>query len=389
MLALPRKINKVFIYHEWEYRYQKGFITLQREVHRKSNSITQGISFQSKSLKSYQKKPRWISEVLKKLQKILHADANSNSDSYRIIFSHQSHQLKKIIRSQPNQNHQWKYWTFYIELIDKEQSFSQAFNFDNNPTSINTLFHSIENWLKKLKQYQNLPLKEKQKTGPLNPNTLLLSPNSVGLILHEILGHRLESDDFSQALQWSKGPSLSFQVLDTPGYKGKSGYTPFGDDGTKGEPIMLFDGLKRKSELIKAHKGSLRSVSADFHPIIRQRTLVTKILAKTPSCLSPPLLSNKSSLQILNIAEGNLISPSSRSSDQPQGHFIVSESIYTDKKGKSFRLEPFEFTFNDKDLLKLNFFGNAEFYVPGGGCHKGLQRGLSIAFKCHSAWMKI
>jgi hypothetical protein len=52
-------------------------------------------------------------------------------------------------------------------------------------------------------------------------------------------------------------------------------------------------------------------------------------------------------------------------------------------------LPPFEFTFLEEDLLKLKLFGKPEVFIPGGGCHKGYQRGLSISFNCHSGWLKM
>jgi hypothetical protein len=248
---------------------------------------------------------------------------------------------------------------------------------------IRSLIISIKNWTYSIDEYLKIP----ERNMNITPEAVVFSPSSIALILHELLGHRLESDDFHLLPNWKKKGKMHYRVMDYPGLPRTTGYTPFGDDGIKGKRVTLFDSKSLKSSFLTKNTGNLRAISEKFHPIVRQRNLVTKILDRN-SQYHEPKLENKSYLYVNKISEG-IIEFKSNSKLKPNCKFIVQESTFTNRKGEKIRLPPFEFTFLEEDLLKLKLFGKPEVFIPGGGCHKGYQRGLSISFNCHSGWLKM
>lgn len=380
MLALQRQIIKTFKNYTWDYRFEKNRLKLKRISAHKNCLIRKGTDFISQSLSIPISTPKWIEGNLNKFEEIL-----DQYEKYRLVFSKQNHQLN--LQSHASKalfkKHYWQYWTFYLEVEIKGKLYSKSFNLRESKPEINILLNSVKNWTNTIIDFLKTPISNKNQ----HPDILLFSSGSIGMILHELLGHRLEADDFQTLPKWTKKAKMHFRVFDSPGLPDTTGYTPFGDDGTKGKEVILFDSKNLNSNFLNKKSGNLRTTSALYHPIVRQRNLLTKTLANGQNSPSPDLRF-KSYLHIKNISEG-IIESSIDSIAKPICHFVVEESTFTNKNGQTVRLAPFELNFSEDDLLNLRLFGEPEVFIPGGGCHKGLQRGLPVSFNCHPGWISL
>jgi hypothetical protein len=227
---------------------------------------------------------------------------------------------------------------------------------------------SLLAWIKQIIDYENLPLWEHN----LLANKLVLSSEAFGYILHECLGHRLESDDHLRLLPTKQMINGSFDVWDTPGIPGCPGYVPFDDMGTDGRRIKLLAGKTGEQNWITADTGNLRATSARWHPIIRQRTLDVVTLDKLATPF--PL---KNTLWIDHISAGTF--------DGRKAYLIANMQRWQDSRGRLFRLPQIELKITPLDLKYLKPFGPKVLVSPAGGCSKNNQAELDISFYCPKA----
>ncbi len=225
----------------------------------------------------------------------------------------------------------------------------------------------LEGWLQEQLAYCTLP----EKMDEVNCSVIEFSPTALGYLLHESLGHRLESDDFKKPFEFSSFTPVNFDVWDTPGLKGTPGFCPFDDMGTQGSPVRLLEGKSGRQQLLTAKSGNLRAVHHGWHPIIRQRTL--EVHARKTS--SVPVAAK---IFIDEIGSGTFRNESA--------YLETSRQYYVDSRGRRVRMPRLQIEVRLDFVCGLNVFGDAHYVHPGGGCDKGSQRGLGISFKSPSAW---
>lgn len=153
------------------------------------------------------------------------------------------------------------------------------------------------------------------------------------------------------------------------------GFTPFDDEGTKGQDVVLFCGETLKTQLLTKVTGNLRAVSSAFHPIIRQRCFIVR--TRHPTAM--PF--QKTRLHLEEIHQGSW--------NGDHLNLIISKAVYRDAQGKNWRLPEMTLKMSTELILKMNTFSDTEIFHPAGGCHKGLQRGLDVTFQTPSAWIAL
>jgi hypothetical protein len=245
----------------------------------------------------------------------------------------------------------------YIEIRDNGLIFT---NFINS-------LEDLISWHESIQSYLELPEFE----GDMSPSILNLSPNAFGYFLHESLGHRLESDDFSDEINWNQFKPVNFDVYDTPGSKSDWGYTPYGDDGTEGSEVKLFCGRTGKNHLLTEATGNLRLLDYHYHPIIRQRCLMV-------DCQNEVVMPKSENILYLDNIEKGLF----------EGEKII---LYTNIQtflfqNKLYRLPKFIITLSIEDILNFKAYGKKIKVEPTSGCAKGFQKQLPISFYSTSSW---
>ncbi|HQT95591.1 MAG TPA: hypothetical protein PK435_13235, partial [Thermoanaerobaculaceae bacterium] len=174
-------------------------------------------------------------------------------------------------------------------------------------------------------------------------------------------------------IRWPRFKSANFDAYDVPGRKEWLGFTPFDDEGIDGRPVKLLDGVTGDQNLLGASSGNLRAAGFSWHPIVRQRCLQVRALAPAP----PP---EGACVLIDDISEGSF--------DGKTVELRSSRQCCRDRFGRSRRLRPIHLRFRPESVIRFRAFGDNAVRHPGGGCHKGLQRGLEITFDCPSAWCR-
>lgn len=236
----------------------------------------------------------------------------------------------------------------------------------------------LQNFVDGICTFQQLPEME----SPFHADLLELSGPAFGYLLHEGLGHRLESDDYRIPIDFKthkrRGRKLDFSVADVPGDPRWAGHTPFDDEGVMGSAVRLLNGEDGSQNLMTEDSGNMRAVDWSWHPVIRQRCLMVNTL-----CASEPLLNRRSkgTLRIDSVSHGSL----------EGGNVVLSGGLqrYIDGEGRAYRLPPLTLTVPVCSLNRFRPFGETAIHHPGGGCHKGLQRGLDVTFCAPSAWAPI
>ncbi|MDC0255921.1 hypothetical protein OAK75_13565, partial [Bacteriovoracales bacterium] len=152
------------------------------------------------------------------------------------------------------------------------------------------------------------------------------------------------------------------------------GYTPYGDDGIIGKDILLFNGSTGETNFLLPETGNLRLLNYHFHPIIRQRCLLTRVNEKKP-------FKKKGSIIHIESIENGFFKDEK---------VVLSSSIQTlEVDKKVFRLPPLKIQLEIEDLLHFKAFGENIVSEPASGCAKGLQRQLPITFNSHPAWCNL
>jgi hypothetical protein len=229
----------------------------------------------------------------------------------------------------------------------------------------------IETWLKEIEKLERLPIFSLEK---VQYEAIVFSPSSFGFILHELLGHRLESDDYSQPLKIGSEKCANYIAEDTIGAEGFWAYTPFDDFGIRGENVCLLDGRTGSHQFLGSSTGNLRASAHQFHAIPRQRCTEVTVLENLP----PP--AHSAFIEIKDIFEAELTGD--------YAILISASQFLQDKNDKRYILPRLKIKLNSNALFELKAFGERQQHSPAGGCHKGLQRGLPISFFCPSAWIE-
>jgi hypothetical protein len=202
----------------------------------------------------------------------------------------------------------------------------------------------------------------------LDFHSIEFSSEGFGILLHEALGHRLESDDFSSAISFTGKGKPNFRVWDVPGSIDDVGFCPVDDLGTEGKPVLLLDARTGRQEFLTAESGNMRAIDASWHPIVRQRCLVVESL----ECPRP----RNTGHRIARLIVDSLLSAELT---DDQTHMEFTRCSFVDERGSWWRLPPLSVSVSVADILGFTVFGHSETHNPSGGCHKGLQRGLPIS----------
>lgn len=237
------------------------------------------------------------------------------------------------------------------------------------PVREENLAERLNRWLDRLREFVGLP-----EADEMDSDLIEYSPSTFGYLLHESLGHRLESDDFKAPFSFSSFQPVAFDVWDLPGEPGWPGYCPIDDMGTKAKPVQLFNGKTGSQKFLSAKTGNLRAIHHGWHPIVRQRTL----------CVSPHAQ--------IEIPAGSKVVIDEVSHGTFRDERAILETglqKFETKKGKVLRLPPLRLEFTLEHVCDLRPFGDIVVSHPGGGCDKGAQRGLGISFCCPSAWSRL
>lgn len=258
----------------------------------------------------------------------------------------------------------WAKSSFYVETRRNGATFSRTFT--ASPASL----AAAAAWLRDIEQYAGLP----ECRGAVDAKLIVFSPGAFGYLLHEALGHRLESDDHAATIRWPKFRKTNFSVYDVPGREDWLGFTPFDDLGTRGRAVKLFDGNSGSQRLLGAASGNMRATDFNWHPIVRQRCLsVETIKSAEPAA-------NLARVLVDEISEGSF--------DGKTIELRSSRQRFQDGRGRICRLPPLSWRFKPESVLRFTAFGSNKVLHPGGGCHKDLQRGLDITFDCPGAWCR-
>jgi len=240
-------------------------------------------------------------------------------------------------------------------------------------STVNIDKNFIDNFIKLITFSLRSKYKSFDKLNIDKKTVLEFSEIATGFILHEAIGHRLESDDFNEPIHIKVKPN--FEIIDSVGRKGWWGYTPIDDSFNRGKNIYL---LKKchtgfKTFLIDGSQGHLRSSDLVWHPIIRQRNLITKIIKE----IKPPQSHKK--LVINTVLKGSLFNE--------QAELEIDNAVWFDGENQ-YKVKPFTLTLSIREIFELNLYGKSKISHLAGGCHKDLQRQLPISFKTHSSWCR-
>jgi hypothetical protein len=250
---------------------------------------------------------------------------------------------------------------FYLEVFKQGDRFSVLLQD----------FSSIDSWLSSIDEYLKYP----KLSSDIDPTLLTLSPEAFGYLLHEGLGHRLESDDYLSPYEWKEFKEVNFDVYDCPGEDNWFGYCPFGDNGEKAKRVTLLCGKTGKTSLMGEESGNLRMVNYHFHPIIRQRCLVVQenIISKYPKELGV--------LHIKGIEKGIFYSDRVK--------LFTCQQLFKTRKNKMYRMPRLEIELGIEDIKEFSTYGKNELSEPPAGCKKGIQGQLPISFYTPPAWANL
>lgn len=343
---------------EWEERHSEGKRSLERQT-----TSSELWSLSSKGQIIYQTlkstfPPQFINNAANFAENLRPLVAALRWKKSRLLLRNET----RSIRLKNGKTNSWNKNSIYLDIEGKGGRYTILIPESNQGLKV------LSDWIKIVVDYENLALWE----DSLLAKTLVLSNEAFGYILHECLGHRLESDDHSRLLPTKQMINGSFDVWDTPGKPGWPGYVPFDDMGTDGRKIKLLSGKTGEQNWITADSGNLRASSARWHPIIRQRTLEVVAFDKFTGML--PL---KNTLFIDHISAGTF--------DGQRAHVIASMQRWQDSKGRLFRLPQIEIQMTPYDLKYLKPFGSKSLVSPAGGCAKNNQSELDISFCCPKA----
>lgn len=339
-------INRFHSKFTTDLRFTDGQLTLKRESSEEGLFSKKGPEVKTKTIQARE----YSDDVSKDLQALASKLFRSFGDS-TLQLSH-TQESKKINLSYESQD-EWLY-------VNIENKLTHLLKFKNVNQSYEEISEEYVKWL----NYEVLP----DFQGDLQYDLIVVSQITFGHILHESLGHRLEGDDFDQALTWGPMPSMNFSVFDVPGD------TPVDDNGTTGKEVCLFDPRTGLSELMNEESGNARATSFFTHPIIRQRCLEVNSFEK---------VSKPEACDTLYIDDVHLASYIDN-----ETHLEVSRARIS-VNGIEFKLPPIELTLSNHDIQNLKAYGERKLIHPAGGCHKGLQRGLNISYHTPKAFLNI
>ena len=331
---------------EVEYRWKAGELWLER-THRSAGEWTAiGTAVEHATI-ACSLKPRKPSAQALRLAKTL-SKTFDNVRLSRLVSERTVHSKSKA---------SWGHDMTYLEIGQGGLRFSRLERSD--------AITQLEKWAQKCLEFCASPL----AMTDIEAETLVLSAEAFGYLLHEAVGHRSESDDFTSPLK--RNPTdlkPNFEVWDRAGTAELYGYTPVGDDGTPGTDVRLLGG---RSSLLTKETGNLRAASASFHPLIRQRCLDVTTSKEVP----PP--------------KGNTILIEEFKLSSFDGEFVILESAMQWlqlKSGAKKRLPSLRILLKPEDIFSWKAFGTKTTYHPSGGCQKGGQSQLPVTFSSPQGW---
>jgi hypothetical protein len=356
------RVMRLHSLSEWEERHAEGKKSLERQTTSSELwSLSSEGQIEYRTLKS-NFPPEFVKKAANFAENLRPLVAALRWAKSRLLVRNET----RSIRLKNGKTKSWNKNNVYVDIESRGVRYTILI------PELNQALKLLSDWIKIVVDYENLPLWE----DSLLAETVVLSNEAFGYILHECLGHRLESDDHSLLLPTKHMINGSFDVWDTPGKPGWPGYVPFDDMGTDGQKIKLLSGKTGEQSWITADSGNLRASSARWHPIIRQRTLDVVVFDKFTGILPP-----KNTLFIDHISAGTF--------DGRRAHVIASMQRWQDSKGRFFRLPQVEIQITPYDLKYLKPFGSKSLVSPAGGCAKNNQSELDITFNCPKATMAI
>ena len=138
--------------------------------------------------------------------------------------------------------------------------------------------------------------------------------------------------------------------------------------------MCLLNGKTGVQNLLGAQTGNMRAIHHGWHPIVRQRTLSVRTHAQVEIPRGAKLIIDEITLGTFR---------------EERAFVETGLQRFKNNRGETFRLPPLQLEFDLNFISDLHPFGPNRVSHPGGGCDKGLQRGLGISFDCPSAWSRL
>lgn len=215
--------------------------------------------------------------------------------------------------------------------------------------------------------------------------TILLDQTTSGALIHEVLGHLLEADNFSEfgeSLRYLKMDKSiapkSLNVFDCPRIEGIRGSYYFDDEGNPAQKTILVSsgklvGLMHSNETAAAFNVSStansRALNYRFEPLVRMSNI----------CVSKG--KNSFDEMMKSIEEGLLIIGLKGASTNIENFTLIPNEGYLIKNGHIVgRCNDFALLGNLNILMNITMIGNNIKVVQGYSCNKYAQRGLPVAY---------
>jgi len=171
-------------------------------------------------------------------------------------------------------------FTINFRMRKNENTFFGRFSLGNN--AIEHLKHNENKLIEYLQEAKEFLSAKPIKSGIYRT---ILSEAVAGLLIHEALGHRSESDFIisqeDNTIEWPVGKRVAnrgVNIVDFGGMPASSGYSPFDDEGLLARKTYLIkDGrlnsrlhsLTTASQSNEEPTGNARSIDAEHEPIVR------------------------------------------------------------------------------------------------------------------------
>lgn len=216
--------------------------------------------------------------------------------------------------------------------------------------------------------------------------TVLLSPEATGVFTHESFGHKSESDfmvgDETMKAEWALGKRVGRDLLTIvdDGTLAGNGYTPFDDEGTKGQETKIISQGLLTGRLHSAATsvalgenltGNARATSFEFEPIVRMTTTyiakgtrpVQEIMAEIDHGIYVETLKHGSGMSTFTLAPARAYKIEGGQITTPVKISVVTGNVFS--------------TLQEVDAVSAEFELTS---FVGGGCGKMEQYPLPVGF---------
>ena len=271
--------------------------------------------------------------------------------------------LSETIRKVSNGSHQREqiqrlaYWE--VTSFGRTFALLQSAKVEWTPAEIELALTQLAEWEARNTRFVLLP----KATRLPHALPIILAPAALGALLHELVGHRLESDRHKVPFDLPTETPIPIDVWDLPGDPGQPGYTPFDDFGTIADPVRLLKGADQTQNFLSGATGNLRAADHRFHPIVRQRCLEATIRQGAENTRP------SAGIVLAEFETGDALGNRVE---------LVSNIQFLQSDGRRESLPPIKIKVVPAALVSLQVFGSSASWSPGGGCHKSLQRGLPV-----------